>query len=342
MGLSIAVFHSRIRGGKESCYMDTAAIKLKTNSQQFTRGYLICLGATISWAFTGIIIRYLNVKFGLPALVLAYWRDLFVTLGLLLALAITHPARLRLPSGQFKFLAVYGMVLAFFNTLWTFSVALNGAAVSTVLAYSSAAFTAILGWWLLNESLGKVKLFAVALGFTGCVFVSGAYDLSVWRLNPFGILTGILTGLLFAGYSLLGRASSNRSINPWTALVYTFSFAAILLLGMNLASGWITETPPGAQLLWLGRSTLGWGILLLLALGPTIGGFGLYSLSLTLLPASVANLIAMLEPALTAVMAYLLLGERLNGMQWLGSLCIIGCVLIVRLNENLRVVIASA
>jgi DME family drug/metabolite transporter len=95
-------------------------------------------------------------------------------------------------------------------------------------------------------------------------------------------------------------------------------------------------------LLWLGRSTLGWGILLLLALGPTIGGFGLYSLSLTLLPASVANLIAMLEPALTAVMAYLLLGERLNGMQWLGSLCIIGCVLIVRLNENLRVVIASA
>ena len=66
-----------------------------------------------------------------------------------------------------------------------------------------------------------------------------------------------------------------------------------------------------ADFLWLGQLWTGWGILLLLAVGPTLTGYGLYNVSLTLLPASVANLIVSLEPAFTAGIAYFLLGERL-------------------------------
>jgi drug/metabolite transporter (DMT)-like permease len=69
----------------------------------------------------------------------------------------------------------------------------------------------------------------------------------------------------------------------------------------------------------LGRAWDGWLILAALALGPTAAGFGLYTLSLRYLPASVAGLIASLEPALTAVMAVFLLKERLEPWQWLGA-----------------------
>jgi drug/metabolite transporter (DMT)-like permease len=310
-----------------------AAINVKTTSR-LTKGYLICLSATFSWAFTAIFIRYLTERFDLPALVLAFWRDLFAALGLFLVIYIVKPVILKVQARHLKFLILYGGALAVFNSLWTFSVALNGAAVATVLAYSSAAFTAVLGWWLLKEPLGRVKLLAVVLGMIGCIFVSGAYDPSVWRLNPFGILTGILSGLFFACYSLMGKVSSDRSINPWSAMVYTFGVAAFMLLGANVIAGLSANAPSGANLLWLGSQTAGWGVLLVLALGPTVGGFGFYTLSLTYLPASVANLIAMLEPVLTAIMAYLLLGERLTGMQLLGGLFIISCVLIVRLSEN--------
>jgi len=73
---------------------------------------------------------------------------------------------------------------------------------------------------------------------------------------------------------------------------------------------------PLDNFMWLGASASGWAILILLGLGPTIGGFGLYLVSLGYLPATVANLIGALEPAFTAVWAYLLFLERLTQYNW--------------------------
>jgi drug/metabolite transporter (DMT)-like permease len=75
-------------------------------------------------------------------------------------------------------------------------------------------------------------------------------------------------------------------------------------------------------------------VLILLGIGPTIGGYGLYTVSLTYLPASVANLVATLEPSMTAVLAYLFLGERLTSPQLFGSALVITGVIILRLNES--------
>lgn len=51
----------------------------KFNSLTHTsQGYIICLVGTLIWAFTAIFIRYLTENYQLPALVLAFWRDLFV------------------------------------------------------------------------------------------------------------------------------------------------------------------------------------------------------------------------------------------------------------------------
>jgi len=82
----------------------------------------------------------------------------------------------------------YGLVLALFNSLWTLSMSLNGAAVATVLVYSSGAFTAILGRLLLKERLGSAKVVAVALSIAG--------------------------GLSYAGYSLMGRSAADRGRDP--------------------------------------------------------------------------------------------------------------------------------
>ncbi|MFZ2413449.1 MAG: DMT family transporter [Candidatus Cryosericum sp.] len=90
------------------------------------------------------------------------------------------------------------------------------------------------------------------------------------------------------------------------------------------------------DLLWLGHAARGWFVLFLLAAGPTVAGFGLYNVSLGYLPSSVANLILTLEPAFTAVIAYVVLGERMNGTQIAGSLLILGSVLFLRVCESRR------
>lgn len=310
------------------------AISETDPSKKFTRGYTICIVATVLWSSAAVFIRYLTETYQIPPLVLAFWRDLTVALVIMAVLALLRPSQLRLDSKHTAFILVYGFILSIFNALWTVSVDLNGAAVSTVLAYSSAAITAVAGWRFLGESLGWVKAIAVTLSLAGCVFVSGAYDPSAWRLNPVGVTTGLLSGAAFAGYSLMGRLSSERQLYPWTAMVYTFGIAAFLLFSYNLASDWFPAGVGSKQFLWLGADLSAWLVLVVLAIVPTIGGYGLYSVSLTYLPASVANVIATLEPAMTALLAYLFLGESFTSPQWLGSFLILGGVLLLRLREK--------
>jgi drug/metabolite transporter (DMT)-like permease len=103
-----------------------------------------------------------------------------------------------------------------------------------------------------------------------------------------GLFAGVLSGLMYAIYSLLGRSAAQRGLNPWTTLFYTFSFATGFLLIFNLLPGGFL---PGAakqfsDFFWLGDAWIGWGVLFLLAAGPTVLGFGTYNISLTYLPSS--------------------------------------------------------
>ncbi|MEJ2552272.1 MAG: DMT family transporter [Anaerolineales bacterium] len=307
-----------------------------TDETDLTRGYATALLSAAILSTTAIFIRYLTLNYDMPALVLAFWRAVFVALTLLPILAIRRRDLLRTTSKHREYLLLFGFILSIFNSLWTLSVAMNGAAISTVLAYSSAAFTALLGHWLLQERLGWGKILAVVLCITGCVLVAEAYDANAWQSNTLGILTGILSGLAYAVYSLMGRSASQRGLNPWTTLCYTFSFAAVFLLAYNLIPG--IEVPGTINrfkdFFWLQDSLAGWGALLLLAAGPTLSGYGLYNVSLSYLPSSTVNLILTLEPAFTATLAYILFGERLNQIQIAGSFLIISGVAILRLFEN--------
>jgi drug/metabolite transporter (DMT)-like permease len=312
---------------------------ITTSKSHLTRGYTIALISAGFLSTTAIFIRYLTQTFQMPALILAFWRDSFVFLTLLPILAVGKWAPLRVSRAHLGYLVLFGMVLAVFNSLWTLSVSLNGAAVSTVLAYCSAGFTALLGWWFLKERLDWGKMLAVVLSIAGCALVSNALDPAAWRVNLLGIITGILSGLLYAIYTLMGRSASQRGLNPWTAMVYTFGFAAVFLLAFNVLSIFSGGQIPGAavqaaDMLWLGKAWIGWGVLFLLAAGPTLAGFGLYNVSLTYLPSSVANLVVTLEPAFTAVIAYVLLGERLSWIQIIGSLLILGGVAFLRVYEG--------
>jgi len=307
-----------------------------TDRSNLARGYSIALLSILFLATTAIFIRHLTVTYALPALVLAFWRDSFVVLTLLVVLGIFRSALLRVEQSHLPYLLAYGLVLALFNATWTISVAEIGAAVATVLVYSSAAFTALLGWWLLKERLDGVKLLVVAMSMTGCALVAEAFRPGVWSANMVGISTGVVSGLMYAFYSIMGRSASQRGLNPWTTLFYTFGFAAGFLFLFNLLFG--RALPGGAQQLadffWLGREWAGWAVLFALAAIPTVAGYGLLNVSLVHLPSSVVNLILTSEPVVTALIAYFLLGERLNAVQIGGSALIVAGVVILRVHEK--------
>jgi DME family drug/metabolite transporter len=285
------------------------------------KGVFIALIGTTAWATTAIFIRYLLTHFGLAPLTLAFWRDFILALTLLVVFRLWKPEILRIGWRDLPFLLAYGgLVLASFNASWTFSVKLNGAAVATVLAYCSPAFTVLLAWPLLKEPVTWRKGLAAALSLAGCVGVAKAYAPEIWRLNPMGLLIGLVSGFAFAVYSLAGRWSATRFASPWTVMTYGFLFASGALA--------LSQTPQ--TIFSLGRAWDGWLILATLSIGPTLIGYGLYTVSLRYLSASVATVIASLEPALTAILAVFILFERLEGLQWLGGGLILGAVILAQ------------
>jgi drug/metabolite transporter (DMT)-like permease len=299
------------------------------NKPSLARGYLIAFIATVLWSTTAIFIGYMNTRFPLPPLSLAFWRDVIVAsvLGAMIAI-FARPLLYLGRQNLFLFIAC-GFTLGLMHGLWVTSVALNGAAAATVLAYTSPAFTALADWRWWGKRLGLFKIGAVLLSIVGCVLVSGAYDPTAWQLNPLGIIVGLTPGVMFAAYNVLSKIAMERNINPWTAMLYSFAFGAAFLLLVQR---------PGA--FWLFRSlerreaALGWGMMILLAIGPTLSGYGLYTLSLRYLSITTANLVSMSEPAMTATWAFIFLGERLTIPQFFGAGLILIGVLFLRLSDR--------
>ncbi|GAB4541356.1 MAG: DMT family transporter [Anaerolineales bacterium] len=296
-----------------------------------SQGFFIALAATFLWSTTGPLISYITIAYNLPALILAFWRDLFVSFGMLAGLALLNRSLFQLDRRHAPFMILYGFTLAVFNSVWTFSVKYNGASVATVMAFSSPAMTALLSYFILKERFSAAKIFSILLSFVGIVFVSGAYNPAAWNLNPLGILFGLLSGFMFAVYNVQGKRASDANINAWTAMLYSFAVASIFLFFFTLGNDFfVTRRPLMSDLLWLGSSAGGWGLLFLLGVIPTLGGFGLYTLSIRYLSPTVSNLIATLEPALTAVLAYFFLSEIMSAMQLFGGALLLTGVILLR------------
>ena len=304
----------------------------KSQVKAMSRGYASAVGSALFLSLTAIFIRYLTLNFNIPALVLAFWREIFVAVTLLIIMVFVRPKLLSGVKAHLGFLIVYGLVLALFNAFWNFSVTLNGAAVATVMAYSSAGFTAILGWLILKEKLTLIKLMVVGLSLLGCAFVVNAFDPRLWGVNTAGVVIGIASGLTYAIYSIMGRSASEKGLNTWTTIFYIFSFASIFMLSANLLLGGVV---PGAaanigDMFWLGNAWMGWLMLAALAIGPTLMGFGLYNVSLRYLPSSTANLVVMIEPIFTSIVAFFMFGELLTPMQIVGAGIILVSVSLAR------------
>ena len=330
------LYHAVSHGAKSVCpplgilvipLYDRTTFAMKSNTltsrslPSHTRAYLAVFLSTSLLSLTGILIKFLLNDYHLESLALAFWRVFIVSLGLGLALALFRPALLRFRSPDLGLLALFGFIaVGLHQVVWITSVQWNGVAVATVLVYIQPAIVAVVASRFFGETLDRLKLVALVISFGGMILVARAYDLAVLNLNAPGILVGLGTGVTWACYALFARYHARR-YSPWTAMFYAFVFGALLLLPLQFFV---------RDIFVLDGSWSGWGLLIFLALGPTLGGFGLYTVGLSQLPATIVTIIGMLEPVLSIVLAYFLFGETMNLFQIIGAALILASVLLLR------------
>lgn len=293
------------------------------------------LASVLFLSTTGIIIRHLTEGYQLSPLILAFWRNLFLVLLLGLILEIFYPRLIELKRKYLFVFALYGLILFLFNLLWTYSVKLNGAGVATVLVCLSGIFTVILGRLFLQEELSFIKVIVCLISFVGTVCIADVTDSADWTGHLMAILCGVGAGLCYALYSLAGRSIFSNRISPWTAMFYGFLYSTFYFFCIILLGNMFIFTSGEFCFFQLGMQFSGWGYLMLLAVGPTLLGFGLMNVSLASLHASTVNIILTAEPVLTIIWASLLLNESLGTNQIAGSILIIGAILCLALSELL-------
>jgi DME family drug/metabolite transporter len=276
-------------------------------------GYTLATIAAIVWAATGPGISYLLNEYHMQPLALAFWRDAIVALACMGGLLLAGRGRLPAVSrGDMRGFAAIGAIsVGVYHALFIISIALNGAAMAIVLIYLYPAIVSLGAWLFFKERIEAQQLVALALALLGCVLLVRAYDPAVLRVSWLGVLVGVSSAVGHSGYVLFNQRAVSRH-SPWLSLGLTMTFGALALLAINL----IAIGPSG--LVTVGTSIKPWLALLALSLGPTLGGYALFTICLRHIPGRIASLIVVIEAPIATLAAVLLLGERIEPIQMVG------------------------
>ncbi len=295
-----------------------------TNSPIATRarGITLVVLATVFWSTSGIFINLIIQKSGVSPVGLAFWRDFGTFLTLLIGIAILSPNLLQINRRDLPWLVAMGVSIGTFHVLWNTSVMLIGASVSTVIQSDSPIFVTIMAWIFFKEPLTKRKFIAIALSIAGTVLISGLHGLGTIQITAKGLLVALASAIMYGLMSLFGKKLVG-SYSPWTVLMYPFGVGALLLLPLQFNTPVPMPISAEVMLLFAG-----------LVLITTITGFALYTTALKTLQASIASITNTTEVAFAAILAYFILGERLDAWQIFGAVLVVSGVILVSLPDK--------
>jgi drug/metabolite transporter (DMT)-like permease len=245
------------------------------------------LAGSICISFSPIFIKLAAV----PPDAAGFYRMLFSGLGLLVWLGLSR-AGWRLPSGTLRVLAAGGVLLGVDFMCWHRSIHLVGPGMATLLGNFQVFFTALLSWLLFRQRFSPLFMAAVGMALAGLFLITG---IDLQALDPgyrLGILLGFGTALCYSGYILLlKQAMGHPAVSGVTAML-AVSVVCMGFMGLVTAAGGETFRIPDAGSLW---ALIGVGVV------STTLGWSLISTAMRQIPATIAGLVLLLQPALSFV-----------------------------------------
>lgn len=287
-------------------------------------GALCVLAASVLWGTTGTAATFAPevgpLAIGAVAMGLG---------GLLQALLAApqlarHARRLRDRRGTVLLgaasVAVYP--LAFYSSMH-----LAGVAVGTVVSLGTAPLaSAVIERVMDGRRLTRRWMLAAGLGLLGTVLLcvaeaahapDGAGQLSVAD-TLLGVGLGLVAAATYALYSWAAHRLITHEVPSRAAMGAVFGLGGLLLVPVLLVTGApLVDSPSNAAV----------GIYM--ALVPMFAGYVLFGWGLAHVPASTATTLSLLEPAVAAVLAVLVVGERLPVAGWAGIALVVMCLAVL-------------
>jgi drug/metabolite transporter (DMT)-like permease len=273
------------------------------------------MAGAVCIAFSGILVRLASV----PPSTAAFYRCAYALPPLAL-LALWERRRYGArPRSQQALALGAGVFFAADLILWHHAIAAVGAGLATVLGNVQVVIVPLLAWAVLAERPERRTLAAVPIAFAGVVLISGVVGAGAYGDDPaLGVLFGVGTAIAYSVFLLILRAGNRDIRRPGGPLFDATLASAIVTLPAGWALGELELDPT-----WPAH---GW--LITLALTSQVAGWLLISLALPRVPAALTSIVLTLQPALSVVLAVVLLDEAPSAVQLAGIAVILAGVLL--------------
>ncbi|WP_010141432.1 DMT family transporter [Oceanicola sp. S124] len=281
-----------------------------------TAGVLFCLLAATTWGTTGTAASFAP---DVPAVAIgAAAMGIGGLLQALISLRRISQARALL-APHWPLLVIGALSVALFPLAFYGSMRLAGVTVGTVISLGSApAIAALIETRLEGSRLSPRWITGVGLGLSGMVLLAtteGGRPEQAPNL-PLGVALGLAAGGSYALYSWTARRLMQQGIAAPAAMGATFGLGGLLLMPVLAATGAPFLASPG---------NLAVGAYM--ALVPMFAGYLAFGQALSRITSSQATTISLFEPVIAALLAILVVGERLPPTGWLGVGLILACLL---------------
>jgi drug/metabolite transporter (DMT)-like permease len=227
-------------------------------------------------------------------------------------------------STRLKSVLASGLFLFFSQLCMYIALGSIPTGIATTIFFIYPTITILLMWYLFSDKPSLSLIFAMTTIYIGGFMTIPIVAFSSNAESNFliGAITAALSGVSFAGYIIMIK---NAKMHPAPFTIVNFSI--ILILGSLILPFMEWQIDPA-------RSTdLIYGTLILAT--TTLLGYLLQNFGVPLVGPSLASVIGASGPAVTAVMALILIGETLNLQQTLGVFLVTLWVVGISL-ENMR------
>jgi drug/metabolite transporter (DMT)-like permease len=216
-------------------------------------------------------------------------------------------------------LAIAAIFYALDLAAWNAGIRMTKLGNATLFGNSGSFVFAVYGLVLAHRMPTAKQSVALTLAVAGAVLLmSNSYDLSPKNLG--GDLLTLVAGFLYGGYLIFVERARTK-LHSLPLLLLVTLFAAPILLAISLGFG---------ERLW----PHDWTPLLIFALSSQVFGQGLLVYSIGVFPPLVVGLALLSQPAVSALIGWLVYGETLSTGDWVGAVAIAAALVLVRLPQR--------
>ena len=283
------------------------------------KGFIYVLAAAVLWALSAITAKYL-FDYQVSPWDLTQMRLVLSALFLGIYLAWREPGSLWIERSDAGYMIAFGILgVSAMQFTYFFTISQTNVATAVFLEYLAPVIILVYELLQGRETPAWNRILPVVIATLGGFLIVKGTTGQGMAVTPIGLVSGIGSAFAFAFYILYSRYGLAK-YSSWTLLFWGYTIGGL---------AWTLNGLPWETFLSYQGSI--WLYFVYIAVFATILPAGFFFKGLTLLSPVAAGVTSTLEPVAAGVLAFLLLGEVLTGMQLVGSMLIIGAIMMIQM-----------